>query len=354
MGREHVPVDRRLPRQHAGDDVEAPACRVGIGEQLALELGRGEEQAVGRHRRERVSGCLDAEPRRQFTPDPQRGVGRDDAIRRPALGDGAPEQALGPGHGQQRADAHRASRFAEDRDVGGVAAERGDVLADPRERRDLVLQAEVRVAVGQVEEALGAHPVVDRDANDPVTGESAAVVRRPGPDLEHPARDPDHDRQAVRRRIRRPDIEVEAVLARLGRVPDHRGRRMIGRWAQLRWLCAERQGIPDAIPRLDRPRGPEPVRAERGCRERDAQEAVHPFPELAPQPAVLRRDDRRVHSRVSLWRWVRSRETGRAPVGRHRTGARLAISTRGRRGPPSRRARSASSRTWSPSPACTS
>ena len=85
-------------------------------------------------------------------------VGRDDAVRRPALGDGAPEQALGPGHGEQRADAHRAGRLAEDRDVAGIAAERGDVVAHPLERGDLVEEAEVGVAVGEVQEALGTRP----------------------------------------------------------------------------------------------------------------------------------------------------------------------------------------------------
>ena len=47
------------------------------------------------------------------------------------------------GHRQQRADAHRAGRLAEDRDVAGVAAEGGDVVPDPLEGGDLVEQAEV-------------------------------------------------------------------------------------------------------------------------------------------------------------------------------------------------------------------
>ena len=50
---------------------------------------------------------------------------------RPTLGDGAPEQPLGTGHGQQRADAHRTSRLAEDGDVAGIATKGGDILPYP-------------------------------------------------------------------------------------------------------------------------------------------------------------------------------------------------------------------------------
>ena len=98
---------------------------------------------------------------------------------RPALGDGAPEQPLGTGHGQQRADAHRAGRLAEDGDVAGIATEGGDVLPDPLQGGDLVEQAEVGGAVAQIEEALGADPIVDGHADDAVAGEAAAVVRTP-------------------------------------------------------------------------------------------------------------------------------------------------------------------------------
>ena len=167
-----------------------------MGDQVGLELRRGHQQAIGRHRRHRLARRLDAEPLGQDAAHAQRDLGRDDPVGGPALGDGPPEQALGPGHGQERADAHGAGRLAEDRDVGRVAAEGRDVVAHPLERGDLVEQAEVRIAVGEVEEALGADAVVDRHADDAVAGEAAAVVGRAGPDLEHAARDPDHDRQA--------------------------------------------------------------------------------------------------------------------------------------------------------------
>ena len=55
------------------------------------------------------------------------------------------EQPVRRGRREQRADAHPARRLAEDRDVPGIAAERGDVLAHPLERADLIAQAEVRV-----------------------------------------------------------------------------------------------------------------------------------------------------------------------------------------------------------------
>ena len=98
---------------------------------------------------------------------------------RPALGDGAPEQPLGTRHGKQRADAQRPGRLAEDRDVAGIAAEGGDILPHPRERGDLVEQAEVGAPsspVAEIEESVGADPVIDGHADDAVAGEAAAVI----------------------------------------------------------------------------------------------------------------------------------------------------------------------------------
>ncbi len=228
MGGDDVPVDHRLPGQHAGHDLDTPARRVWMGEQVGLEFRLCGEEPIRGHRRDGLARGGHAEPLGELPADPQRRLGRHHPIRGPALGDGPPEQALGAGHGQERADAHRARRLAEDRDVVGIAAECGDVVPDPFEGGDLVEQAEVGGAVLQVEEALGTDPVVDRHADDAVAGEAAAVIRRPGPDLEHPARDPDHDRQAGRSRTGRPDVEVQAVLTGDGRVRDH-GRDRSGR-----------------------------------------------------------------------------------------------------------------------------
>ncbi len=171
-----VPVDHRLPRQHAGHHLRAPALRVGMRDEIGLQLRLGLKQAIDGDRRDRLSGRLDAKLLGEALADPPRGRGRDHLMRRPALGDRAPEQPLGAGHGQQRADAHRTGRLAEDGDVAGIAAEGGDVLPHPLEGGDLVEQAEVGVSVAEIEEALGADPVIDGHADDAVAGEAAAVI----------------------------------------------------------------------------------------------------------------------------------------------------------------------------------
>ena len=213
-----VPVDHRLPRQHAGHDLSAPALRVGMRDELGLQL-RLRRRAGDRPGPPRSPlGWLDAQLLGEALADPPRGRGRDHVMRRPALGDGAPEQPLGTGHGEQRADAHRAGRLAEDGDVAGIAAEGGDVVPHPLEGGDLVEQAEVGVSVAEIEEAVGADPVVDGHADDAVAGETTAVIDRTRTDLEHAARNPDHDRQPGRPRRRRPDVEVQAVLTGDGRL----------------------------------------------------------------------------------------------------------------------------------------
>ena len=136
-------------------------------------------------------------------------------MRRPTLGDGAPEQPLGARHGKQRADAHRTGRLAEDGDVVGITTEGGDILLHPLEGGDLVEQAEVGVSVAEIEEAVGADPVIDGHADDAVAGETTAVIpgrRTRSVILKHPARNPDHHRLPGRPEIGGPDIEVQAVL----------------------------------------------------------------------------------------------------------------------------------------------
>src|SRR5829696_8469134 len=78
--------------------------------------------------------------------------------RRAALGDGPVEQPGRLGDAEQRADTHGARRLAEDRDIAGVAAEAGDVVAHPPQGGDLVADAvgagagEGRVDMAEVEE----------------------------------------------------------------------------------------------------------------------------------------------------------------------------------------------------------
>src|SRR5256885_7028219 len=130
-------------------------------------------------------------------------------MRRPTLGDGSAKQPLGTGHGQQRADAHSTSRLAEDGDVAGITAEGGDILLYPRQGGDLVEQAEVGVALAQIEEAINTDTVIDGHAYDTVAGETTAVIpgRRTRSNLKHTARNPDHHRLPGRTQVSGPDIE---------------------------------------------------------------------------------------------------------------------------------------------------
>ena len=213
-------------------------------------------------------------------------------MRGPALGDGAPEQALGAGHGQQRADAHRAGRLAEDRDVVGITAEGGDVVPHPLEGGDLVEQAEVGVAVAEVEEALGADAVVDRHADDAVAGEAAAVVRtRPVPTSNMPPGIQTMTGSPADAEVGRPDVEVQAVLTRDGRIRDH-----------ARHHGSSGRGCGGSAPKVRASRTP--LHASTGCGGRsrlapnggaaigDALERVHAIGAAAAHFAVAGPDDR--------------------------------------------------------------
>ena len=156
----------------------------------------------------------------------------------------------------------------------------------PLEGRDLVEQPHVGDAVVEVEEALGAGPPVDHDADDAVASEAAAVVRRRGAELEHAALDPHHHRQPGRLRVGRPEVEVEAVLGRRGAL-DRRERRRRRRPSPPRPPMAARSasGARPAVapprgpwrrgprPRRHRLRGTEPVRTEGRRRIRHPEEA---------------------------------------------------------------------------------
>src|SRR5262252_6861695 len=136
-------------------------------------------------------------------------------MRRPTLGDGAPEQPRGTGHGQQRADAHRPSRLATDGDVARIATKGGDMLPYPREGGDLVEHAEVGDAVAEREETLGTNPVIDGHADDAIAGKTATIIpgrRTRAVILKHAARNPDQHRLPRRPKVGGPDIEVQAIL----------------------------------------------------------------------------------------------------------------------------------------------
>lgn len=90
---------------------------------------------------------------------------------RAAFEDGFVEQASGGGHGEEGADFGGAAGFAEDGDVGGVAAEVGNVGADPLEGGDEVeltdvAGGELGVKVAEEEVAEDVDAVVDADEDD--------------------------------------------------------------------------------------------------------------------------------------------------------------------------------------------
>ncbi len=216
-----------------------------------------------------------------------------------ALRDGAVEEPARAGHGEQASDAVATRRLAEDRDVGRVATERGDVVADPTECGDLVEQGDVaragepRVEMVEVREAERAEPVVHGDHDDvAATRQLGGVEERARPDVERAAVDPDHDRSVRGTRFRartdrgREHVEREAVLAE--RDVEHAAERC--GLVRLRCAWAPSRGVTHPGPRLHRLRRQEPALAERWRRERNAAELRDPVGCEPLQLAVVERD----------------------------------------------------------------
>ncbi len=137
--------------------------------------------------------------------------------------------------------------LARDRDVAGVATERGDVAVHPAERGLLVHQPERARArqPGQAEEAEDPQPVVDGDDDERAgLGEPSRVDVAARARAEPAAVDPDEHRQAGRRTGagRHGDVEGEAVL-RLARGGGVRG---AGRGGELGAARARRRRGPGA------------------------------------------------------------------------------------------------------------
>jgi hypothetical protein len=287
-----VPVDHRLPRQHAEHDLLAPAPWVGMRDEIGPQLRLRRKQAINGNRGDRLAGCRHAQQLGETLAELPCGRRGDHDVSRPTLGDGAPEQPLGAGHGQEGADAHRPGRLAEDGDVAGIAAEGGDVLLHPLEGGNLVEQAAVGVSLAQIEEPFGADPIVDRHADDAVVGETTAVIpgrRTRAVILEHPARNPDHHRSPGRPGGGGPDIEVQAVLTKSGKLRDEQVyRRRIRRLGRLR---AVGEGVAHAAPGLDRPWRPEPIGAERWCGVGNAFERPDAIREAAAHLTMPSPDD---------------------------------------------------------------
>jgi hypothetical protein len=112
-------------------------------------------------------------------------LGRAGVKHRAALDDCPVEQPLRRRHRHERPDLPPAAGLAEDRDLVRVAAEAGDVVADPLQHGHQVEQADVcRMLVvlapqlGEVQVAEGVEAVVVRDDDRVVaTGQVFAVVR---------------------------------------------------------------------------------------------------------------------------------------------------------------------------------
>ena len=148
-----------------------------------------------------------------------------------AFDDGFAEQALGRRHGHQGSDLSAAARLAEDGDVGRIAAEGRDVVADPFECLDDIGHSDVAgcsvfiTEVGEVEMAQDIEPVVEGHDDDIVAaGKGPAVIGRPllaVSAVETAAVEPDHNRAfAAIFDSRCPDIEAQAVLVREAVVPS--------------------------------------------------------------------------------------------------------------------------------------
>src|SRR5262249_60286120 len=110
--------------------------------------------------------------------------------------------------------------------------------------------------------------VGDRDADDPIPRERAANVgrHRPGAVGEGTAVDPDHDREPRAPGLRRPDVQVEAVIAWPNRVVQH-----VVEWRAIGWLwrCRTKgERVADARPGPGGQRPARPALGKKGGRAR--------------------------------------------------------------------------------------
>ena len=219
---EDLAVDHGL-EQHPVDGHLAPASGIGILDAFEVELRLRLDEALHRDGGDRLSALRHPEQLAEHRADPFRRVGRDHVVAGAALQDGSPEQAGRLADGDQRRHAEGARRLAEDGDVAGVAAEGADVFLHPAQGRQLVEQPQVGDPIVEPEEAFRPQPVVDRDADDPVSGKAAAVIDRDGARTaqEGAAVEPYHYRQAARADLGRPDIQVEVVFAACAGVAQH-------------------------------------------------------------------------------------------------------------------------------------
>ena len=195
-------------------------------------------------------------------------AGRNHVVRRAALRDRPPEQALGARHGQQRGDAHRAGRLTEDRHVDGTPAEGGDVVPHPLQGRHQVEQAEVGDPVPQVQEAVRPHPPVDDTHTTPSRAKAV-----PSYDACEPTSNIPPWIQTMTGSPAAPGSGVHTLRFRhspavTGAKPPFPG--------DTPEEARDRSGrVPDTTPPVDRLRWTEAVRAERRRRVGHAEERAH-------------------------------------------------------------------------------
>ena len=184
----------------------------------------------------------------------------------------------------QQVQRHGAGRLTHHRDIGRIAAKRGDVALDPFQAGDLVHQPVIARCVmprsrrqfGMRQVAEDVHPVGDAHEDHPLLGQRfpAIDVEVDGAFLEAAAMDPHHHRQLVAAlgTGRRPDIGVKAILAglQLAEIMVQRG------GAQRDVAVGDLAvGIVDALPGLGRLRRRPAQLAHRRRGERHAQIGLH-------------------------------------------------------------------------------
>src|SRR5260370_15605681 len=201
-----------------------------------------------------------------------------------ALQDRAPEEPLCCWHPQQGPNAHRTRRLAHHRHLVGIASEGGDILAHPREGRDLIEQPAVtcigRICSGQIfqrDKPQDSQPVVERHHDDVVIGgERRPVIPgiRRRAECEGSAVNVDHDRALLLVSARRPDVEVQAILAHrarlYGSLCSYRSYHACPDLRHLGRHGAKRGRLAHARPWLRRLRCPKTTLARGRLRERNA------------------------------------------------------------------------------------
>ena len=208
-----------------------------------------------------------------------------------ALDDGAMHQTARRRRQHQRRDIAAARRLAEQRDAVRIAAESRDVPLYPTQRGELVPETEVRLCATLARELRmrkePEHPEAVGDGDhDSAFGSQAmtVVVRLVGPTAAVAATVEEHHdgQRAAGARLRRPDIEIQAVLADR-EVGEHRalGAETLGHAAipvedahALHAGGRERRGLPRPAP-ADEVHGRAPPQTADGrLSERQAQVGV--------------------------------------------------------------------------------